>query len=146
MPWNPYTGRMELNPTPGYTGYYGQQGYAPAQMPQQQVLRVNGIEGARALQMGPNSSAFAADETDPNRIFLCVTDGAGFKTVRPIRGTFEDIDQKPNSVIEERIAALETRNKELVERLTALEATAHDKFNTASPEQPARRRSYEPVE
>ena len=141
MPWNPYAGRMELNPqmTPGYNW---QQGYG---MPQQQVIRVNGIDGARALPMGPNSSVFAADETDPNRIFLCTTDGAGFKTVRPIRGTFEDLEPKQNP-LEDRIAAIETRNKELLDRMTALEATSREKLNSAGVEQSARRRSYESAE
>ena len=146
MPWNPYTGRMELGPqmTPGYNGFYGQN-YNPTQLPSQQVIRVNGTEGAKALQMAPNSSVFAADETDPNRIFLCITDGAGFKTIRPIRGTFEDLEQKTNP-IEERIAAIETQNKNLIDRLTALEARTHDKLNSTSVEQPTRRRNYEPAE
>ena len=131
MPWNPYTGRMEIGQN--YGGFYAQPGYGPAQLPAQQVIRVNGVEGAKALQMPPNSSVFAADETDANRIFLCVTDGAGFKTVRPIRGTFEDLEPKPASAVDERLTALENRIKEL-------EARAHDKLNSGSADQPTRRR------
>ena len=132
MPWNPYTGRMEIGQN--YGGFYSQQGYNPAQLPAQQVIRVNGTEGAKALQMSPNSSVFAADETDPNRIFLCITDGAGFKTVRPIRGTFEDLEPKQPGQLEDRLTALENRIKEL-------EARAHDRVNSGGADAPAKRRS-----
>lgn len=55
----------------------------PFQMPQpqtQQVVRVSGENGARAYQIGPNSSALLLDESG-TMIWLCTTDGAGYKTV-----------------------------------------------------------------
>lgn len=63
-------------PYQGYGGYYGQ-----AQAPKYDVIHVNGQNGAQALQMAPNSSAIVMDDTAP-LVWLCQTDGAGYKTVR----------------------------------------------------------------
>ena len=64
---------------------YGfQQPYqAPAmQAALQQVVRVNGENGARAFQIGPNSSALLLDESGA-MVWLVTSDGAGYKTVSP---------------------------------------------------------------
>lgn len=46
------------------------------------ILRVAGRRGAEALQLGPNSSALALDETAP--LVWCIqTDSAGVKTLTP---------------------------------------------------------------
>ena len=110
MPFNPYTGRYDQNSYPFYPNFTPQQ---------EQVTRVTGIDGARAMQMGPNSSKICIDETRNNRLFLCMTDGAGFKTVRPIRCEFEDIEPEPQ---EDRFASLEKRIKDL-------EGVVNDKLN-----------------
>jgi len=67
-----------------YINMYGAGGFmpfqqAPAQAPQQ-VVRVNGENGARSYQMGANSSAMLLDESGL-MVWLCTTDGAGYKTV-----------------------------------------------------------------
>ena len=68
---NPY--QLQQNPfnyqtkIPGYSG---------------QIIQVNGKAGADALQMEANSSVYVQDSTQGNRIFLCMTDGAGYKTVK----------------------------------------------------------------
>ena len=49
-------------------------------MSSQQIIRVNGENGARAYQMLPNSSALLLDESAP-RLFLAQTDGAGYKSI-----------------------------------------------------------------
>ncbi len=54
----------------------------PAAQPAQQVTRVNGENGARAYQIGPNSSAMLLDESG-TVVWLVTTDGAGYKTVAP---------------------------------------------------------------
>lgn len=46
------------------------------------ITRVNGENGARTLQMPPNSETLLLDETAP-LVWLAVTDGAGYKTVTP---------------------------------------------------------------
>ena len=49
---------------------------------QQQIIKVNGENGARAYQLMPNSSALLLDENNPI-VWLAQTDGAGYKTVTP---------------------------------------------------------------
>lgn len=115
MPFNPYTGRYDMQPQ--YPFYPNAQ---MPQAPQEQVTRVTGIDGARAIQLGPNSSKICIDETRDNRLFLILTDGAGFKTVRPMRCEFEDIEPEPQQ--DDRIGAIEKRLKEL-------EGVVNDKLN-----------------
>lgn len=50
----------------------------------QQIVRVNGENGARTYQMMPNSSALLLDETAP-LVWLAQTGGAGYKTVTPFK-------------------------------------------------------------
>ena len=50
----------------------------------QQIVQVNGRNGADAFTMQPNSSAILMDANDP-LIWVCVTDGAGYKTVTPYK-------------------------------------------------------------
>lgn len=59
---------------------FSQQYQMPQAQQQQQVVKVNGENGARAYQIGPNSSALLLDETG-TMVWLCTTDGAGYKTV-----------------------------------------------------------------
>ena len=65
-----------------YINPYGMgQTYTPPVFPQNaQVVKVNGENGARAYQIGPNSSALLLDESGA-LVWLCTTDGAGYKTV-----------------------------------------------------------------
>ena len=53
----------------------------PQQAPAQQVVRVNGENGARAFQIGANSSALLLDESGL-MVWLVTSDGAGYKTVQ----------------------------------------------------------------
>ena len=48
--------------------------------PVMQVVKVNGENGARAFQMGANSSAMLLDESGAI-VWLVTSDGAGYKTV-----------------------------------------------------------------
>ena len=50
------------------------------QQPSQQVVKVNGENGARAYQMGANSSALLLDESG-TMVWAVTSDGAGYKTV-----------------------------------------------------------------
>ena len=53
----------------------------PVQTPQPvQVVRVNGENGARAYQIGANSSALLLDESGL-MVWLVTSDGAGYKSV-----------------------------------------------------------------
>lgn len=87
---------------------YGMNQYTP----QQHVLRVNGQNGANALTIPPNSSVLALDETAPI-VWLCVTDGAGYKTVTP----YSIQEYKPQAApsiqeLSDRISKLEARINE----------------------------------
>ena len=53
-----------------------------AQLPQRQVDRVSGENGARAFALGPYSSAMLLDESGA-LVWMVTTDGAGYKTVMP---------------------------------------------------------------
>ena len=48
---------------------------------QQSLIRVNGIDGARAYQMPPNSTQ-ALFDTDKDILYIKTTDGAGFPSIR----------------------------------------------------------------
>lgn len=64
--------------------------YAPAAGMQMQtqklrkyeIIHVTGRNGAEALQMAPGSNVLLLDDTAP-LVWLCQTDGAGYKTVIP---------------------------------------------------------------
>ena len=58
-------------------------GYPPSmRVSQQEIIRVNGRNGAMSIQMAPSSSVLVLDETAP-LVWLCQTDGAGDLTVTP---------------------------------------------------------------
>lgn len=73
---------MFYNPAinPQINPYFGAP-YA-AQPQRQEVVKVNGENGARSYQLGPQSSALLLDETG-TIVWLVTTDGAGYKTVAP---------------------------------------------------------------
>ncbi len=68
---NPYFG--------GYSSLYGGNNNQPSQA-KQDIVQVNGENGARAYQIGANSSALLLDTQAPI-VWLVQTDGAGYKTV-----------------------------------------------------------------
>ena len=75
--------------------------------PQSQVVKVNGENGARAYQIGPNSSALLLDESG-TLVWLVVTDGAGYKTVTPYDIAPHQSAPAPDfSTLEQRITKLE---------------------------------------
>jgi len=70
-----------LNPY-GYMNQYQQiqPQMMPQAQPQTQVTRVNGENGAKAYQIGANSSALLLDESG-TMVWLVTSDGAGYKSV-----------------------------------------------------------------
>lgn len=98
-------------PAPSFPNYnamnMGQQMYPQ----RQEVVRVNGQNGANAYQMAPNSSILLLDETAPI-IWLKTTDGASYPTVTgytitPIETQTANKVNVDYSVLEERITKLE---------------------------------------
>lgn len=98
-------------PYQGYGNYYNQQ--PQQQAPRYEVIHVNGQNGAQALQMAPNSNAIVMDDTAP-MIWLCQTDGAGYKTVQ----AFDISPHKETPAVDVR---------SLEERIARLEAAINDK-------------------
>lgn len=73
----------------------------------QEIVRVNGENGAKAYQMAPNSSALLLDESAP-LVWLIQTDGAGYKTATPYSIAPYQTQSPPDySSLEERIKRLE---------------------------------------
>ena len=77
------------------------------QQPTQQVIRVNGENGARTYQIGANSSALLLDESG-TMVWLVTSDGAGYKTVSAYDITPHQEAPAPNyGDLENRIKRLE---------------------------------------
>ena len=82
------------------------------QMPQTvqppvQVVKVSGENGAKAYAMGANSSALLLDESG-TMVWLCTTDGGGYKTVSAYDIVPHQTTPAPDySSLEDRIKKLE---------------------------------------
>lgn len=79
----------------------------------QDVVRVNGENGAKAYNMAPNSSVLLLDENEPI-VWLKTTDGAGYPTVTGYQITpmMTQAEKDANT-----IAALEDRINKLERKL-----------------------------
>lgn len=102
MPYfnNPYQGMNQ------YGGYNMPNYQQQMQQPQrQEIIHVNGAQGANAYQMAPNSNVLLLDDTAPI-IWLAQTDGAGYKTVTPY-------DISPHQEQTVNVSDLEKRIKKL---------------------------------
>ena len=84
----------------------------------QQIIRVNGENGARAYQMPPNSSVLLLDENQPI-VWLAQTDGAGYKTVAPYK-------------IEPYVPEPEPDYNAIIERINKLEEKLNESYSTSS--------------
>ena len=104
---------------PYYPQQMGMNGQQYPQVPHKtEIIHVNGENGARALQMFPNSQALLLDDTAPI-IWLAQTDGAGYKTVTPY--TIAPYQPEP-----------EITTKELDARLRRLEEVLNNDATTKS--------------
>lgn len=113
--YNPQPMQMQMPPSV--------QPYAP----RQEIIRVNGENGARAFQMAPNSNAILLDETAP-LVWVVQTDGAGYKTVTPYNITPYQAEP-PVDV------------KALDERIRRLEETVNAKSDSINVKQPGNPKS-----
>lgn len=77
------------------------------QPPRQEVVKVNGENGARAFPLGANSSALLLDESGAI-VWLITTDGAGYKSVAAFDISPHEAAPAPNyEDLEARITKLE---------------------------------------
>ena len=101
--------------------------YAPyqynlgAQLQRQEVVRVNGKNGADAYQMAPNSSVLLLDETAPI-VWLKTTDGASYPTITGYK--ISPIEEKP--VLPVGIEELSNRVTRLEELMYASQSNVAD--------------------
>ena len=80
----------------------------------QQIVKVQGQEGANAYRMAEDSSALLLDESAPI-VWLCRTDGAGYKTITPFTITpYEPEPPVDVKALENRISRIE----EMIENVT----------------------------
>lgn len=93
---------------PFFNPYGFMQQPQPVQQPQQQVVRVNGENGAKAYGIGANSSALLLDETG-TMVWLVTSDGAGYKSV----SAYDIVPHKAEPAPD--FGSLETRIKRLEE-------------------------------
>ena len=100
-----------------------------ATLPRQEVVTVNGRQGAQLYQIGVNSSAFLLDVSG-KILWLVTTDGAGYKTVQPY-----DINphQDPPSPEYEALATRMSKLEDMINGLCkSAGATIGDTANTAT--------------
>ena len=84
------------------------------QVQQTQVVRVNGENGAKAYNIGANSSALLLDESGL-MVWLVTSDGAGYKTVSAYDITPHQTEPKPDyGNFESRLQTVEKRLEEIV--------------------------------
>lgn len=84
-----------------------QQRMAMSQQPQQmQLIRVTGIDGAKAYQMPPNSVVPLFD-ADNDIMYVKSTDGAGFPTIRTF--TFQPVEN-PTAQDQQYVTRAEFKN------------------------------------
>ncbi len=100
------------------------------QLPQQQVVKVNGENGAKAYQLGANSSALLLDESGL-LVWLVTADGAGYKTVSAYDIVPHQEQPKPDfGDLESRIKTLEKRLEEMTngnpKRITSISKKQSD--------------------
>ena len=82
---NPYAALMGYNPQPQ------QNMFSPQIEPAQNLVRVNGVDGAKAYQM-PANSTVALFDANEDIMYIKTTDGAGFPAIRLFR--FEELKQE----------------------------------------------------
>lgn len=81
-----------LNNFNSYQNNISQNNNFSTQVQQNNLIRVTGIDGAKAYQMSPNSSV-ALFDSESDIMYVKTTDGAGFPTIRTFR--FEPIEDVP---------------------------------------------------
>lgn len=95
----------------GYPGMPGQQNGAqtpPQRPPEDLIIRVTGMDGAKAYALSPNSRAALFDDTD-DVVIIKTTDGAGFPSYR--RARLDWIEEAPPQAAGDYITREELRGE-----------------------------------
>lgn len=112
---NPYGGYA---PFTNYQNPYGVQNnnFNAPNVINGSIIKVSGINGVNALNLAPNTSVLALDETQPI-VWLVSADSAGYKTPTPYDIT-PHVEQKPE------------KENDLEARVSRLEALINEQSNT----------------
>lgn len=100
----------------------------PAPLEKQEVIRVNGKNGADTYQLAPNSSVLLLDTSAP-LVWLVQTDGAGYKTSTPYSITPYKPEVAETSAAQTKVTELEARINRIEEELKKY----NDKSDNANP-------------
>lgn len=113
--------------------YYNPYGFMQQSQPQvqpTQVVRVNGENGARAYQIGANSSALLLDESGL-MIWLVTSDGAGYKSVSAYDITPHQATPAPDyGTLESRLQTVEKKIEEMITNGTSRNPSANRKVKS----------------
>lgn len=101
------------------------------QLQRQEVVRVNGKNGADAYQMAPNSSVLLLDETAPV-IWLKTTDGASYPTITGYKIT--PLETKVST------ESIENIYEKLNGRITRLEELMYNAESNVKPSKPTNKK------
>lgn len=132
---NPYA--SPSFPMPGYPGTqpfsFTPQPVQQAPTQQQQgLVKVSGIDGAKAYQMPPNAAAALFHESE-DIFYVKTTDGAGFPTIRAFR--FEPMEEETKDTRDCRYVTVEEFNK-FKEELHAKQSVRTKKATTTVTAEP----------
>lgn len=109
----------------------------------QEVVTVNGEDGANAYKLPPNSSALVLDENKPI-VYLVKTDGAGYKTV--LAYTITPVVKVVEPTMSDVMARLEALERKYESDITAVKASEPNEQRPASPRQSSDRKSNRNVQ
>jgi hypothetical protein len=90
---NPYASLIGQNQFYQQPGMNNQQFFQQQEQPQN-LIRVNGLEGAKAYQMSANSTVALFDSNN-DLMYVKSTDGAGFPSIRTF--TFSELQEEPKA-------------------------------------------------
>ena len=130
-----------LNPYGNIPGYQNFQpfNFTPQPTPQnpvqqqQGLIKVSGIDGAKAYQMPPNAAIALFHESE-DIFYVKTTDGAGFPTIRAFR--FEPMEEEAKEARDGRYVTIEEFNK-FKEELYAKQSVRTRKATTTVVAEPA---------
>ena len=122
-----------------FSSYFGNQSYNPAQgvsTSTNNIVWVQGIEGAKAWQLNPNSMVILLDSEAEGKMYIKVSDNIGMSTLR-IFNYVEVLPQASSSQVEPIKQDLDLSNYVRKDELSKLLKEIIENEQTIQPAQPA---------
>ena len=95
----------------------------------QELIRVNGLEGAKNYPLSPGSTVPLFD-AESDIMYIKSMDAGGFPSIRTF--TFSEVISTPPSDVETRISSLETEMANLKEALNGIKSIPRQKQSSQS--------------